>query len=190
MVRVTEAVGYFKPEWFTEWVLKVGKAEANRTSKKALKIGTRIDEIIRSGIYEANKKDTKEVKKCLQNFLSWKSRNGAATIIPLSRIDNESIGLTGCADLYWEEKEDLIDFKSSKRISPEMFFQLGGYKRLGFKAKRLAILICDKEEDMFDYKTNEDYGLSLDQCVDAFESAYKHYKYYTYIKQQIGDENA
>ena len=186
MIRVSESLDYFKPEWYTEWVLKVGKREANAISKKALKIGTRIDDIIRSGVYETNKKDTQEVKKSLSNFLAWRERYQVEEIVCLSRVDDERIGLTGCPDFYWPEKETLVDFKSSKRIYPEYFFQLGGYKRLGFQAKKLAVLRCDKDLDEFEFKTNEDIKMTLEQCIDAFESAFKHYRYYTHIKTQLG----
>ena len=189
LTRVTTSIGYFKPEWYTEWMLRVGKAEANRVSKKALKIGSRIDEIIRSGVYEADKKDTQEVKKCLQNFLAWKERYLVQTITPLERRTDDAIGLTGQADFFLPEIETLIDFKSSKKISPEYFFQLGGYKRLGYTCKKLGIVRCDKDLDEFEFKTNEDLGLSLEQCVDAFESAYKHYKYYIHINTQLGGSN-
>ena len=188
-IRVTEAVGYFKPEWYADWLLRVGKREANAISKKAQNIGTRIDEIIRSGVYEADKKDSQEVKKSLQNFLAWKERYSVGTIEPMERINDTGIGLTGCADFYWRETETLIDFKSSKKISPEYIFQLGGYKRLGYPCRKLAILCCDKEIDFFLYKTNEDLGLSLEQCVDAFEAAFKHYRYYTHIQSQLGESN-
>ena len=189
MIRVTESIDYFKPVWFTEWVLKVGKREANVISKKALKIGSRIDEIIRSGVYEAGKEDNKEVKQTLKNFNSWRARHMVKTLLPLSRIENESIGITGEADFYWEETDTLIDFKSSKRIYPEYIFQLGGYKRLGFPGRRLAVLRCDKDLDEFEFKTNEDIGMTVEQCIDAYESALKHYQYYTYVNTQIGEDN-
>ena len=186
VIRVSETQDYFKAEWFIKWVMKVGIREANATSKKALKIGTRIDQIIRSGVYEADKKDTQEVKKCLQNFIAWKERYSVSTITPLERIENEAIGLTGEADFYWEEKDTLIDFKSSKKISPEYIFQLGGYKRLGFPGKRLAVLRCDKDLDEFEFKTNEDIGMTIEQCIDAFESSLKHLQYYNHINAQLG----
>lgn len=186
LTRVTEAIEFFKPEWYADWLLKVGKRDANAISKKALKIGGRIDEIIRSGVYETDKKDTEEVKKCLKNFLAWKERYSVGTLKPMERIENDGIGLTGCADFYWAETETLIDFKSSKRIYPEYIFQIGGYARLGYTLKRLAILRCDKDLDEFEFKTNEDFGLTVEQCIDAFESAFKHYKYYKHIQKQMG----
>jgi hypothetical protein len=189
MIRVTESIDFFKPEWYADWLLKVGRREANAVSKKAQKIGHRIDEIIRSGVYEAQKKDTQEVKQSLKNFIAWKERYNIQVIEPLERRNAETIDLTGQADFYLPEIETLIDFKSSKRIYPEYFFQLGGYKRLGFVGKKLAVLRCDKDLDEFEFKTNEDLGLTLEQCVDAFESAFKHYKYYTYIHTQLEGED-
>lgn len=189
MIRVTEALDFFKPDWYAEWLLRVGKREANAIGKKALKIGSRIDEIIRSGVYEANKADTKEVKQCLKNFNAWRERYSVQTIEPLSRIEDSSIGLTGEADFYWVEADTLVDFKSSKRIDPEYFFQLGGYKRLGFKGSKLAVLRCDKDLDTFEFKTNEDLGITIEQCIDAFESAFKHYRYYKHIQTQIGGDD-
>ncbi len=189
MIRVSEALDYFKPQWYADWLLRVGKKEASAISKKALKIGTRIDEIIRSGDYVAGKLDTKEVKQSLKNFNNWRERYGIQTIRPLDRINDEAIGLTGEADFYWEEADTLIDFKSSKRIYPEYIFQLGGYKRLGFPGKRLAVLRCDKDLDEFEFKTNEDLGLTMEECVDAFESSFKHYRYYTHINNKLGGLN-
>ena len=171
-------------------MLKVGKGEANAISKKALKIGTRLHEIIASGNFEANSKDTIEVKNCLKAFLSWKERYGVQKLQLLERKNNESIGLTGEADALWIERDTLIDWKSSSRITPENFFQLGGYKRLGYDCKELGIVRLDKELGTFEYKTNTDLGLSLEQCVDAFEAAFKHYRYYTYIQEQLGEYNA
>lgn len=186
MIRVSQTQDFFKPEWYAKWLLKVGVREANAISKKALKIGTRIDEIIRSGKYEADKKDTNEVKQSLKNFNAWRERYQVETIEPLSRIENEAIGLTGEADFYWKETDTLIDFKSSKRIYPEYIFQLGGYKRLGFAGRRLAVLRCDKDLDEFEFKTNEDIGMTVEQCVDAFEASFKHLQYYTHINRQLG----
>ena len=156
MIRGTESSDYFKPEWLTNWVLRVGKREANASSKKALKTGTRIDEIVKSGNYVASSKDTQEVKQSLKNFNAWKERYGVLSLLPLERRNDPNIGLTGEADFLWKETETLIDFKSSKRIYPEYIFQLGGYKRLGYQAKRLAILRCDKDLDDFEFKTNEE----------------------------------
>ena|SRR3990167_2044214 len=189
MISVTESIEYFKPKWFSDWLLKVGKKEANAISKKALKIGARIDEIIRSGVYEAGKKDTQEVKQCLKNFIAWKERYSIKTIISLERIENSTINLTGEGDFFLPEQDILVDFKSSKRIYPEYIFQLGGYKRLGFPGARLAVLRCDKYLDEFEFKTNEDIGMTIEQCIDAFESSFKHQQYYTHIQTKLGGEN-
>ena len=188
MTRVTEALDYFKTDWYTEWVLKVGKRKANATSKKALKHGTRIHEII-SGTSPIDSKDSIEVKNCYKGFLAWKERYNVQTLKLLERNTDDGIGLTGEPDALWVEKDTLIDWKSSSRISPNNFLQLGGYRRLGFKCSHLGIVRLDKELGTFEYVTNDDIGLSIEMCVDAFESAFKHYLYYKQINEKLGGEN-
>ena len=47
MIRVTEPLNYFIEPWTLDWYCRVGKAKANRTKKSAMKIGTRVDELIK-----------------------------------------------------------------------------------------------------------------------------------------------
>ena len=189
MTRVTESLDFFKTEWYVEWLLKVGKRQAGLVSKKALKIGTRLHELIARD-ETPNSKDTIEVRNCHKAFLAWKERYGVGTLRLLERKTDELIGLTGEADALWVETETLLDWKTSARITPNNFFQLGGYKRLGYQCKSLGIVRLDKQLGTFEYKTNTDLGLSLEQCVDAFESAFKHYQYYRHLEAKLGDNNA
>ena len=122
--------------------------------------------------------------------MAWRERYGVRELKLLERVSDETIGLTGEPDALWVEKEVLIDWKSSSRISPNYFFQLGGYKRLGYDCKTLGIVRLDKELGTFEYLTNIDLGLTLEQCVDAFEAAFKHYKYYTHLQSKLGEYNA
>ena len=188
MVRVTEAIDYFKTPGFMAWREKVGTREANAISKKALKIGTRLHEIVASGDYQAAKKDSQEVRNCVLAFNKWRERYQVTTISFPARLNDEAIDLTGEPDFTWVEAETLVDIKTSKEIWPGNFFQLGGYKRLGVQAKRAAILQLDKETGDFLYLTNEDIGLTMEQLVDAFEANFKHYRYYTHIDHKLGRE--
>lgn len=195
MIRVTEAIDFFKPKWYADWLLKVGKAKANRVSKKALKIGTRLHEIIASGT-DTNSKDSKEVKNCFSAFIKWKERYFVTLWDLPVRLNDETIGLTGEPDFYWTNNQTLVDFKTSSRINPEHFFQLGGYARLLqvqtlgslTPISHLAILRLDKETAEFEYKTNEMLNLSVNDCIDAFESTFKHYQYYNHIHKQLNGE--
>ena len=189
MIRVTEAIDYFKTPEFMAWRERVGTREANATGKKATKIGSRLHEIIESGDYKATPKDSQEVKSCLTAFLKWKERYSVTEFQLPERLNDEAIGLTGQPDFFWVTKKELIDFKTSKEIWPSNFFQLGGYRRLGIPAERASILRLDKETGDFEYITNEMIGLSMDSLVDAFEANFKHYQYYTYIANKLNRVN-
>lgn len=190
MIRVTEATNFFKPEWYTTWILKVGLREANAISKKALKIGTRLHEILASGKFDFDKKDTQEVKNCVIAFNKWRERNSiyGSELELIPRITDEVIGVTGEPDVYYSRTKTLIDFKTSSKVSPENFFQLGGYARLvkDHYLNDLAILRLDKETSDFEYVTASRLGLTITACIDAFEATFKHYQYYTHINRQLG----
>ena len=98
------------------WREKVGTREANAVSKKALKIGTRLHEVIASGNYEADKKDSQEVRNCVSAFNKLRARYNVDNLLVVHRHNDDSIGLTGEPDALWEEKAQLIDFKTSKEI--------------------------------------------------------------------------
>lgn len=187
--RVTEPLDFFKTENFYKWRLRVGEREANAVGKKAAAIGSRIDEIVKSGVYQLGPKEPKAVKNCFTGFMKWRERHQVGTLIALQRLYDERIWLSGEPDLLWVEKRCLIDLKGAKTVWPHYFFQLGGYKRLGVDVDSVAILRLDPEEaGAFEFISNELLGLTLPDLVDAYESAFKHYKYYTCIEQRIKGE--
>jgi hypothetical protein len=53
-VRVTEVLGFFKQDWYVKWVDKNGLAVCNRIGKASMKVGSRVDEIIKEGSLIAN----------------------------------------------------------------------------------------------------------------------------------------
>jgi hypothetical protein len=185
---VTEPLGYFKTDGFFKWRLRVGEREANAICKRAASIGNRIDEIIKSGVYECTKKDSVKTKNCLKAFLRWREKYDVKTILQMERITDHSIGLTGEPDIYWVENRRLIDIKATNNMWPTQFMQLGGYRRLGVDCDGVAILQLDPENGVHTYITNEMLGLTLADLVDAYESVFKYYKYYTYIEQQLKGE--
>ena len=188
LIRVTESIGYFKTEPFMKWREKVGKREANLIAKRAEVTGNRVDEIIKSGNYETLPKDNKAVRNCIQAFLKWKERYQVGTLIIPERLTDEAIGLTGHPDLFWQEQEEVIDIKCTKQIWPEHFFQLGGYKRLGIPARKASILRLDQETAEPEPISCEKLGFTIDMLVDAFESNFKHYQYYTCIEKRLKGE--
>ena len=68
-LSVTEVLDYFIPKGLLDWYLKTGKKEAKRLSTVALKIGSRVDELIQEditkGSYKLSSKDSIDVKNCI-----------------------------------------------------------------------------------------------------------------------------
>lgn len=190
--RITQSLDYFKTEGFFKWRLRVGEREANAVGKRSAGIGTRIDEIVKSGVYELTKKDAKKPRlvNCFNAFMKWRERYQVGTLLKMERMTDTTLDLSGEPDLFWVEEETLIDVKGTKDIWPHHFFQLGGYRRLGVPCRKVAILRLDPDGCGPEYITNEKLGLSLEDLVDAYESAFKHYRYYTHIENIIkGDGN-
>ena len=59
-----------------KWQLEVGRATASKVSKKAMKIGSRVDELIRadidSGKLKLRKSDSNEVANCMVEQMHFK----------------------------------------------------------------------------------------------------------------------
>ncbi len=182
---VSELVDHFAPPYLVAWKLRVGLVEANKVSKQALKIGKRLDDLVRTG-EKPGKKDKPEIHKCYEGFERWRAKYQPTLIFP-ERIDSEELKLTGQPDFYWVETDTLIDMKSSKSISAGYFFQNGGYKRLGFPGSKIAVLRLDKETGDYEFVTNEDIDISLELCVDVFESIYKHVVVHKTLATKLGE---
>lgn len=176
---------YFVPPYLVAWKLKVGLAEANAISRNALKLGKRLDDLVRTG-EKPIKKDKPEIHKCYEGIERWRAKYQPTLIFP-ERIDNQELKLTGQPDFYWVEADTLIDMKSSKSISAGYFFQNGGYKRLGFPGSKIAVLRLDKETGDYEFVINEDIGISLPLCVDVFESIYKHVVVHKALAIKLGE---
>lgn len=194
LIRVTQALGYFQTPELVAWRMRVGNKEANAISKKAMANGSRVHEIIASNNFLADKKDNQEVRNSLLAFLKWKysvdprQEEEFINYSEKDRLTDNKIGLIGLPDYFWVGKKTLIDFKCAKEVRPSHFFQLGGYKRLGIPAEILAILTLDPQNAEYEFITNEMLGISVESCVDAFESAFKHYKYYTFLEEKLSDK--
>jgi len=78
-IRITEVLNYLKEPWYTDWVCKVGKAQANRTAKLAMKVGSRVDELIKTNGGPIPK-DNEEVITAMGAFDKWKSSLGLSAL--------------------------------------------------------------------------------------------------------------
>ena len=52
------------------WKVKVGQKQAGIISRRAMKVGSRVDEIIKTGS-KPDSKDSSEVRSCFEGFNKW-----------------------------------------------------------------------------------------------------------------------
>jgi hypothetical protein len=153
-IRVTEVLSYFKEPWYIDWVCRVGKAEANKTGKRAMKIGSRVDELIKEG-KEPVAKDCDEVKTAYSAFVKWRSLYTPLSLEPGVRLFKqiEEVEVTGEPDLFVDGV--LIDIKCATKISKSYWIQVNMYRMLHGSTGRVGILRLDKTSGSFEYVVKE-----------------------------------
>lgn len=193
-ISVTTVLDYFKEPWYIDWVCRVGKKEANRVSKAAIKVGTSVDGTLKLLPYAplAPKKATPEVVNCVEAYKKWLGVYAPASIVAGSRlyatIDGHEV--TGEPDLMVDDV--LVDIKCSSKISPKYWLQVNTYAYLKrwqqskvsleldiLDAGKVAILRLDKKTGSYEYIVKEFSG----ECVRVWMSMLKAY---CYLK---GDDN-
>ncbi len=184
-VRVTEVLNHFKEQWYVDWVCRVGKMEAYRTGRKAMKVGSRVDELIKFG--ECPKaKDSAEVKTAFEAFEKWRDMYTPKEFKPGVRINGiiEGIDVTGEPDLFVDGA--LIDIKCAGKISPNYWIQVCVYHRLAGLAgdARVGILRLDKNTGSYEYVLRE-FDPFL---VDVWCGLARAYVYYKGESDNAGDE--
>lgn len=174
-VRVTEVLGFFKQEWYVKWVAKNGLAHCNRVSKASMKVGSRVDEIIKSWKLFPCKKDSAEVNNCLNAFIKWRQVYEPKEVLNGVRIYKEFDGIevTGEPDIYVDGT--LVDIKCAGKISPDYWLQVNTYRWLEGKTGKVAILRLDKTTASYEYVV-KDYDPFLVNVWRGLMSAYVYYK--------------
>ena len=130
-IRVTQVLNYFKEQWFVDWFHDTGRREANRVSKEALKIGTRVDELIKANSTPTTK-DKAEVHSCIAAYNKWKAVYQPKSVTPCNRlfgtVDNHQI--TGEPDIMVDDV--LVDIKCSNKIALSYWLQVNMYEYLSY----------------------------------------------------------
>jgi len=172
-IRVTQVLDFFKEQWYIDWVHKVGKAQANKIGKAAMKIGSRVDEIIKKECVESSHiqtqyhKEKQEVQNCLIAYRKWADIYKPKSITPCTRLNATIDGLevTGEPDLIVDDV--LVDIKCAGKISPKYWVQVNMYRYLqdpfnSFREPRgkVGILRLDKTTGSYEYVVKDfDYSL-------------------------------
>ena len=182
-IRVTEVLNYFKEPWYIDWVHKVGRTEANKIGKAAMKVGSRVDELIKdsgNGWVAHKTSDSQEVWNCCKAYNKWVEVYKPGIVCPGTRLfaTIEGKEVTGEPDIFVDGV--LVDIKCSSKISPSYWVQVNMYRRLqGKSMDKVAILRLDKVTASYEYVV-KDYDPKLVSVWCGIMRAYVYFK---------GDEN-
>ena len=152
--RITRILDYFAPPELVAWKMRVGKREAGRISREAMKIGSNVDECIRSFVREEKslpKLKTLEAKNCWEAFNQWRNDYNPGQLGEMHTVFNEELGVAGTPDLYWPSENCIIDIKCSSAIRLSYWLQTEFYCRC-YKLPVKAILRLDKNLGIYEFK--------------------------------------
>ena len=185
MVRVTEVIGYLKEPWYIDWVHRVGRTEANKIAKAAMKVGSRVDELIKATAFDTNlkmeHKEPAEVQTCIGAYRKWLDVYKPKSIVNGTRLyaKIEGVDVTGEPDIFVDDV--LVDIKCSSKISLSYWVQVNVYRFLDQMANerishpyKVAILRLDKVTGSFEYVV-KDYD---QKCVDVWMGLFRAFLYY------------
>ena len=128
-LSVTEVLDAFIPKGLLEWYMKVGKKEAKRLSTAALRIGSRVDELIQEDIvkesYKLSAKDPIEVKNCMEAWKQFKQDYSPRSLKTQIEVNDALAKVTGHVDLLTDNT--LIDVKCASSIKDNHWLQVAAY---------------------------------------------------------------
>ena len=191
-VRVTEILNYFKEPWYIDWVHRLGRTEANKIAKASMKVGSTVDEIIKScpthsDVWDTEwftKKNSEEVRNCLTAYVKWESVYKPKSIVNGQRLyaTIEGYEVTGEPDIFVDDV--LVDIKCAGKISPSYWIQVNMYEYLSYMNnpkqqvydyRKVGILRLDKTTGSYEYVV-KDYDANLVNVWCGLMRAVMYYK--------------
>ena len=153
-IRVTSVLNFFHEDWYIDWVLKVGKREANRIKKAAMKVGSEVDEIIKAnigGTYLPEKFKSDEVKNCIEAYKKWYKTYTPTTMKIGERLNLtfDGVDITGEPDIFVDDV--LVDIKCASKVSPSYWVQVNMYAFMHGGFEKVGILRLDKTTGSYEY---------------------------------------
>lgn len=154
-LRTTAVLDAWIEPWMVEWKLDIGRVKAYQTSRKSLKIGSRVDELVMNSIndkdWKLRKTDGKEVASCMrgyQRFIEQESFKPVKTQQTYYDADTMT-----CGTLDVECEDAILDIKTSQQISAKYWLQVAWYNHLSRLNKpNLSILRVDKFWETYQYQ--------------------------------------
>ena len=181
-LSVTEVLDFFIPKGLLAWYLKTGAKEAKRLSTVALKIGSRVDELItqdiKDGKYKLSIKDSLEVKNCMEAWEAFKKDYSPKFSHVQREVRSDVDKVVGHIDLI--SSNHIIDVKCASSIKPNYWLQTAKYWEMAGADEYLgiAILRLDKNLGTYQFKTNIQAGIDIMECVLIFDGLIKAHRYY------------
>ena len=194
-LSVTEVLDAFIPKGLLAWYLKTGAKEAKRLSTVALKIGSRVDELIcqdvKEGKYKLSTKDPIEVKNCMEAWESFKKDYQPVVKECQFEVSEQVSKVVGHVDLLTDNT--LIDVKCASSIKANYWIQVSAYYSMLPQDKfnqmgTPAILRLDKNLATYQFMTLRQAGLNLTECINVFEGLLNAFRYYN-PKKEIDIQN-
>ena len=179
-VSVTEVLDTFIPKGLLAWYLKTGAKEAKRLSTVAMKIGSRVDELIQqdvnTGSYKLSAKDPIEIKNCMEAWESFKRDYQPKITATQVEVKNNIQKVIGHTDLIWDR---VIDVKCASSIKDNYWIQVCKYDYdYEEKLEVPAILRLDKNLAIYEYKLLSSTKFNRVQCVRVFDGLLEAFRYY------------
>lgn len=152
----------------------MGKKESGLISRAAMKVGTRVDELIKSKT-QPRKAEKPEIWACYDAFYKWLRNYAPVELKPQKRIEKSIFGvvLSGEPDIM--ALDTLIDIKCSTRIDKKYWLQLAAYAWLSGWDGRVAILRLDKATEAYQYEVRE----LMDEWWEVYKGLLRAYIYFT-----------
>lgn len=156
--RISTVLDYFKDPGIIKWQLKLGPEESKLITKEALKVGTRVDWLIKDnepkdGIVYCAKKDGIEVKNCIEGWNLFRKEHPEVKILAFEKfVHSPNHLIAGTLDV--ETEDSILDIKCAGRISAKYWLQVAMYNFMNpVRRKNLAILRLHKSLGTYEYQT-------------------------------------
>lgn len=180
--RFSNVAEYFQHPDLVKWKIDKGRAISGQISRKALKIGSRVDDLceqdIKEGAYKLKSKEAPEVLSCMKAWEQWK-KDYPDHVIDISDTQNtvfyDDWGVAGTADLVGATR--ILDVKTSRAVILMYWVQLAFYNRQ-FKCPEKWVLRLDKSLGEYEYvKCPDEYSQEyLEAVFVGMLNVYKYFK--------------
>lgn len=190
-VSVTEVLDSFIPKGLLSWYLKTGAKEAKRLSTVALKIGSRVDELIQDdivkGSYKLSAKDPIEVTNCMEAWKQFKQDYSPRSLRTQIEVNDGLAKVTGHVDII--TNNTLIDVKCASSIKDNHWLQVAAYysmldQDMYSGISDIAILRLDKNLATYQFMTIRQAGHTPTECSRVFDGLLEAYRFYNAPKEQ------